>query len=131
LKWFPVTRPKAADSFTTQSYSYELTINRQRCCILESGFFEYWKAQAERQAALKRRPAPVSRLDGATVLEKATSRYKRTNIIFHEVKCSAPRCTFCFCETPACMNALSIHQPCIASATRETAAKKLATKAVK
>ena len=91
----------------------------------------YWKAQAERQAALKRRPAPVSRLDGATVLEKATSRYKRTIIIFHEVKCSAPRCTFCFCETPACMNALSIHQPCIASATRETAAKKLATKAVK
>jgi hypothetical protein len=66
------------------------------------------------------------------VLEKATSRYKRTNIIFHEVKCSAPRCTFCFCETPACMNALSLHQPdCVASATRETAAKKLATKAVK
>ena len=65
------------------------------------------------------------------MLEKATNRYKCTNIIFHEVKGSVPRCTFGFCGTPACMNALSIHQPCIASATRETAAKKLATKAVK
>jgi len=25
LKWFPVTHPKAADSFTTQSYSYEIS----------------------------------------------------------------------------------------------------------
>ena len=66
------------------------------------------------------------------MLEKATNRYKCTNIIFHEVKGSVPRCTFGFCGTPACMNALPLHQrDCIASATRETAAKKLATKAVK